>query len=234
MNTRCTLAPISWLELERLVLGELSPEAERRVKSHLDDCPLCARCLTRIREDGVALALPPLIDPALIPAIPPRPVANVRVRRRRWPLLAGGSLLLASGAAALLLLALPADRLRPGTTSKGMDVTLTLVRDRQGTIAEDPPGFRADDRWKALVTCPPGRQVSWALLLFEESSAASTISSGSDLACGNRVPLPGAFRLTGPGRGAVCFLGLGAGPSATDDPVPSPAGAACVRVSREP
>jgi hypothetical protein len=235
----CISEPISWLLLERFALGELAADPAARVERHLRDCPACAGCFGRIRAEA-ALALPEL------PAAAARPAGGRGAGRRRWPLLAMGASFAGAAAAALLLLAPPARDRRAVTASKGVEVALTLVRERQGAMAEDPAGYRPDDRWKALVTCPGGREIAWALLLFQEGEAtgavAAPVASGSGLACGNRVSLPGAFRLTGAGPLAVCFVALldgqirapGAPPSsAADIAAMDQAGAACVRLSSE-
>ena len=116
-----------------------------------------------------------------------------------------------------------------------MAVSLTLVRERGGTIAEDPPGFLPGDRWQALITCPAGPPLDWALLLFQNSAPAQRIAGGTALVCGNRIALPGAFRLTESGRASICFLAVTA---AADIPPGNAAdleqsGAACVRVVGE-
>jgi hypothetical protein len=227
-TTSCTGEPISWLQLERFALGELEPAGAARVQEHLQACPLCARCLAEIRGS----------ESALLPALPAGRRANGPVvashRRWRWLVLAGASAL---AAASWLLLPLPGRR--AATHSKGVDMVLTLVRERQGTIQEDPPGFLPEDRFKALVTCPPGRAVAWALVLLQDGAPAVPVASGGALTCGNRVPLPGAFRLTGNAGTAVCFLGLigqrqpplieSHDPAALEQ-----AGAACLRLSRDP
>jgi hypothetical protein len=230
VSAACIGEPISWLELERFALGELAPAASDRVQRHLTGCLLCARCLADIRGPAQAAALPPL--PARRPPRPDR--APVRPRwRRRWWTLTG-----AVAAAAATWLAVPA--LRPsGTQPKGIDVALTLVRERQGNVHEEPTGYLPEDRFKALVTCPPGRELAWALVLFQEGSPAAPVASGTNLICANRVPLPGAFRLTGTTRTAVCFVGLigsAQAPSveASDPSALEQAGAACIRLARDP
>jgi hypothetical protein len=240
-TSRCASEPISWLELERFVLDDLPPARATSVQQHLQGCPVCALCLGRIREPAAAPVLPPL------PARPPRPRSEpLAVRaRRRWPWLAGAGL--AGATALVLLLALPALRPPGGTATKGIQVALTLVRERQGAIAEDPGGYHPDDRWKALVTCPEGRELAWALVLFQDPGAGAAapliapVASGNRLGCGNRVALPGAFRVTGDGRAAVCFVGLLGGmpgsplvPTARDPAELEQEGAACVRLTRDP
>ena len=244
MSATCTSEPISWLELERFALGELPAGPATRVERHLSACPLCAGCLGQIRSGDPGLVLPAL-PAAAAQAVPGRTRRPRLHASRRWPIVGLGAAL--AGVAALLVLAWPALDRGSGTATKGIDVALTLVRERQGTMAEDPPDYHPDDRWKALATCPAGRELAWALVLFQEGAPATPMGSGTKLACGNRVPLPGAFRLTGTGRAAVCFLGHAGlenvGPeenigstSASEVAAAGPtdlehAGAACVRLS---
>jgi hypothetical protein len=116
-----------------------------------------------------------------------------------------------------------------------MAVSLTLVRERAGTIAEDPPGFLPSDRWQALVTCPAGPPMDWALLLFQNNAPAQRIAGGTGLVCGNRVALPGAFGLTDSGRASICFLAVTAAGNIphTEAADLEQSGAACVRLVGE-
>jgi hypothetical protein len=242
VSPRCVNEPVSWLELERFALDELPPARAAGVQQHLQGCPACALCLGRIRQPDPSLVLLPLPP---LPVRPPRPRGEpLAVRaRRRWPWLAGVSL--AGAAAVALVLAVPALRPPGGNASKGIQVALTLVRERQGAVSEDPAGYRPDDRWKALVTCPEGRDLAWALVLLQDPGGGGSapvvapVASGSRLGCGNRVALPGAFRLTGRGPVAVCFVGLLGGmpgsPATVRDPQTlDQEGAACVRLARDP
>jgi hypothetical protein len=244
-EVRCRDQPISWLELERFALDELEPARAASVQQHLQGCPACAICLGRIREPAATLVLPPLT----VRPPPPRGEPLAVRARRRWPWLAGVGL--AGATAAALVLAVPALRPPGGTASKGVEVALTLVRERQGAVTEDPAGYRPDDRWKALVTCPEGRELAWALVMLQDPAGGGSapvvapVASGSRLGCGNRVALPGAFRLTGQGPAAVCFVGLlggmpGSPPTARDlqaieqGAADQDSGVACVRLTRDP
>jgi Putative zinc-finger len=235
---RCTTSqPISWLALERHALGELPPAEANAIADHLRHCPACQTCAARITTDSERLRLPDLPP---LPAIPPlrsRAVPSAeRPKWWRWSIGATAGAALAVAAVMLLVGRLPGDGPRPRSTNvKGMAVGLTLVRERDGAIAEDPPGFLPSDRWQALVTCPAGPPLDWALLLFQNSAPAQRIAGGTALVCGNRVPLPGAFRLTESGRASICFLAV----TGADDIPPGHAadlehsGAACVRLVGE-
>jgi hypothetical protein len=215
MNQACTGQPVSWLELERLHLGELGPEARARIQTHLESCPACRDCLTTIQVEAEP-ALPALVLPA-------RPEARPWFS---WRWLAPGL-----AAAALLVWALwpigspttdglPAG-LPPGRVGvKGAELGLDLVRERAGQILEAPSSFAPGDRFKALLTCPapatggPGPRVT--LVAYQSGQAFFPLgeTSGAPLPrCGNRVPLAGAFLLTGADPVAVCAL-------VTDRPLP--------------
>jgi hypothetical protein len=169
----CIGEPVSWLRLETYAMDR----ADAAVRDHLAACPACAACLTEIERDVVAL--PPLAVPH-------------RKRRTWWPLL----LVPALAIAAIVL------RPRPHTDSfavKGVgDVTIGVVRERAGVLTFDTHEYRPGDRWKVFVTCAPS------------AGAYVDVSVGSDhplapaqLACGNRVVVPGAFTLDG-GANRVC------------------------------
>jgi hypothetical protein len=237
---RCTTSqPISWLALERHALGELPPVEAGAIADHLRGCAACQACAARITTDTESerLRLPELPPLSALPPMRQRAVPpSARPKWWRWSIGATAGAALAVAAGMLLVGGLPGDDPRPrGTTVKGMAVGLTLVRERGGAIAEDPPGFLPSDRWQALVTCPAGPALDWALLLFQNSSPAQRIAGGTALACGNRVPLPGAFRLTESGRASICFLAVS---TTADIPAAHAAdlehsGAACVRLVGE-
>lgn len=120
-------------------------------------------------------------DDALpLPALPVAPPAKVLAFRRVAPVLA------ALAVAAVIL--------------------FVLVRDDEGVIAEAGGVYRDGDRWKALVTCPAGVRAAWDLVVFEHGEAAFPLEPQPDLACGNAVPLAGAFRTTGHEPMTVCVV----------------------------
>ena len=201
---RCIGEPVSWLALERLRLGELPPDQRGAVEQHLAACAACAACLAEIDR--------PLAMPAL-PAQPHRPPfwARLRVAWRRagrvhiWAP-AGAALLLA-----VLVLARPkrldealTDRTLAGV--KGNGIALALVRERNGTIEHDATTFAPGDRWKALVTCPSARVVFWDLAVVGGGGETFPLTPAGPISCGNRVPLPGAFRLDGARPVVICLL----------------------------
>jgi hypothetical protein len=198
MSARCAGTPVSWLALERYHLGEMR-EAERApIASHLAACPACAACLARIEEDD-AVPLKPLTAQTAGRVVPHR-------RRRGGAILAtvGG---LALAAAALLGVGRAWRTGGEGESRvKGGDVAFTLVRDDDARIADASGVFRDGDRFKALVTCPPGKDLAFDLVVDDAQGKSFPITPASGFACGNDVPLPGAFRLSGSDAETVCLL----------------------------
>jgi len=184
----CIDTPISWLRLEEFAARSAvgSNSADAQIASHVAACPACAHCLDEIRADVVAL--PPLAVPAL-PA------------RRPWWHFAVPALVLATAALVFVII-------RPGPREerddlvrvKGVgDVVLGIVRERDGVIRDDATTFREGDRFKIVLTCPPA------------ASAWITVDVSGDhplpptqISCGNRVVVPGAFHLTGTAANRIC------------------------------
>ena len=201
---RCIGEPVSWLALERFHLGELPPDQRRPVEQHLAECAACAACLAEIDRP---LAMRPL------PATTGGPRwfwsrlrAAWRNARREW--------IWAPAGVALLLLGFLLQRARPPSETvdrtlagvKGNGVALSLVRERDGAIDHDATRFASRDRWKALVTCPSARVLFWDVAVFDGGNATFPLEPAGPIACGNRVPLPGAFKLDGEHLLEVCVL----------------------------
>ncbi len=189
----CISEPISWPRLEHFATRNEDPT----VAAHLAQCAACARCLTEITGDLVAL--PPLV------------VAAPKPRVRSWwfavPVLAAAAI------AVMVLRPKPVaqlDRLPYVATIKGTgEVTLGLVRERAGVIVEDATTFAPGDRWKVVVTCAPGHSTWLEVSVVELDGAGSTARADhplapTQLACGNRVVMPGAFELTGHAANTIC------------------------------
>lgn len=197
--------PVSWLLLERYQLGEVSAAERARVAAHVDACPACRADLDGLASDD--RPLPPL--PEVAPA------------RTRWPLAWAG--LAAAAAAIILLVALWAPWRPVGGAGippariqvKGGELALTLIRERDGATSENPSRYLDGDRFRIELTCPPG-ELHWDVVVFQADQAHFPYSPRGPTACGNRVGLPGAFRLTGSGPVTVCAL-VGAEPPARSD-----------------
>ena len=201
MTHQCIDTPVSWLRLERYQLGELAPVEREAIKAHVRACPACAACLEEV-DNGAKKALPPL------PTMPPKP-AKISYLAKVVPIVTTLAL-----AAVLLLFVGPFSKTSHdgalemvGTTrTKGGDVAFTLVRDDDELIGDASGTYHDGDRFKALVTCPAGLDASWDLVVFERGAASFPLASATRLACGNAVPLEGAFRLTGAEVVVVCVV----------------------------
>ena len=192
----CIGEPISWPRLER---HAIAPDAT--VAAHLDACRACRTCMDAIAADTIAL-------PEL-----PRSIASAP-KRRTWVRVAAPAFALA--AAAIVVLVVFARREAPEdrfAIKGGGELVLGLVRERAGAIADDPTTFRTGDRWKVVVTCPPGNALDLVTSVAEIGPGASVQIdhplAPAHVACGNRVALPGAFSLTGAHPNRIC-VALGA------------------------
>jgi hypothetical protein len=188
--TACIGTPISWLRLERYAAGELSADERSQIASHLETCEACAASMRSIADDE--RALPPL----------PAPKKGVVVALRRYSPIVGA---LAVAAGVLAVLRAP-DTKPPSERIKGSDVSFALVRDDDGTAIDAGGLYRDGDRWKALVTCPPGMRATFDVVVYERGQPAYPLAPATDLACGNAIAIPGAFRTTGRERLLVCLV----------------------------
>lgn len=197
----CTGTPISWLRLERYHAGELTAAEREEITAHLGACEACAACLADIARDERALPLLPIRP---VEAAPKRPW--LAARGRAIGIVSG----LALAAALLVFLGRrpgPTDEADPSSArTKGDDVAFTLVNEGEGVLPEAGGFYRDGDRLKALVTCPPGTRRAFDLVVYERGDASFPLAPGVGLECGNQVPLPGAFRVSGAERMTVCLV----------------------------
>ena len=202
MTERCIGEPVSWLRLERFHLGDLQGAERETIAEHLAACTACAACLAHIRDDD-SRALPPLsvsrpVRRNVFSLFPVRAVAAIGA-------------LAATGA---LVLGLRGNSHRGEVEQrwvgesriKGDAIAFSLVRDDDERIAGDAGVYRDGDRFKALVTCPPGATLAFDLVVYDVGGASFPLEPARGLACGNEVPLPGAFRLTGDADETVCLV----------------------------
>ncbi len=191
--------PPSWLELEQQVLGELSPERAASVDQALDD-PATRACRQLI--DG-PVRLRPLAKPSTVTSI----------GARAWWLAP-----LAAAAAVLLFVTFvprEGDGPKPPKT-KGGDAAIALVREREGVVDEHPAGFAAGDRFKVLLTCPPGGEGVWEIAVFQGGRTFFPLDAARVAACGNALPIDGAFGVDGAERAKVCAVRVGPGRERSD------------------
>jgi Putative zinc-finger len=199
-TNNCT-TPLSWLVLERHQLGELPPAEEAAVDSHLRQCADCTALLARIAED----------DAGALPALPTPlerrgPFQMARIGRARTAAI----VTTVAVAAALLLAVGRKPRVvvdgAPSARVKGADISFALVREDEAMLAEAGGTYHDGERFKAVVTCPPGLRASFDVAVFEHDAVTFPLAPSAELACGNAVALPGAFRVTGHDRMTVCLV----------------------------
>jgi hypothetical protein len=191
----CIDTPISWLRLERYELGEVDEEERAAIAAHLGACEVCAACLASIKADTREL-------PSL--EVTRRKSAVVIPWRRVLP--AAGAL--AAAAAIVLIMRRPVTE-TPGLTGdriKGNDIAFSLVHEGEGVADEAGTTYHDGERFKALVTCPPGMHATFDLVAYEGTEAAFPLEAQSDLECGNSVAMQGAFRMTGHEPMTVCLV----------------------------
>jgi hypothetical protein len=208
----CVGEPVSWLRIERYHLGEIQGVERQGIADHLASCEACALCLARVgRDDGVSL--PPLSS-ARTTREPKRPRARSPFLARRAA--AVGSLSLAAALVLMLRrghleeLSHSTGKMNPAESrAKGEAFAFTLVREDGERITGESGVYRATDRFKALVTCAPsatGANLAFDVVVYDPSGASFPLAPSPAFACGNGVPLPGAFRFTGDAEETVCLL----------------------------
>jgi hypothetical protein len=89
---------------------------------------------------------------------------------------------------------------------KGDAFAFSLVRDDDERLVGTEGVYRDGDRFEAIVTCPPGASLDFDVVVYDTGGASFPIDPVRALACGNEVPIPGAFRLTGDGDETVCLV----------------------------
>lgn len=210
MSGRCIGEPVSWLRLERFRLGEVAEPERTRIAEHLAACAACAACAARIEADE-ALDLSPIEVGAA--AAPPVRGARSRPPRRLRLLLSTGAM----AAAAAAILAIGWTWRDPGGATvdrgetarpKGDGTAFVMVRDDGQRLVDAQGVFRSGDRFKALVTCPPSIRGTFDLIVLDDKGTSFPLAPAHAFSCGNEVPLPGAFRLTGASgdRETVCVV----------------------------
>lgn len=238
MTATVDCTPVSWLRLERYALGELDVGQREDIAAHLATCARCRACADRIAAE-VQRDLPPLpAGAATAPAQPARPDGRAwpwgfKPRRHGFALAAG--LALVAGVVVLR----PCEQARVGgarlVAVKGGDVAVELVREHDGSIAWEPTSFAAGDRLELLVTCPPPLQVHADIVVLQ-SDGPAFVGAPAVIACGNRVPVPPTFRITGPGAARVCVLLDATGPPSRtvlqDGAIPTSVAHACLSLER--
>lgn len=182
MRVQCTNTPVSWLELERYVLGESL--IEDAVREHLAECDACTQVSSAIAADERTM-------PALVIPSPVQPT------RAWWKWAA----VLVPVALLLVFWRSPGRGGQSSSGVKGDSLSLTLIRERSGVLLA-PTHHAPNDRFKAQVTCAPGMRM--VDLVVRQDGALNLPIPTSLVDCGNATSMPGAFTLEG-GVAEVCI-----------------------------
>lgn len=184
---RCTSTPISWLELERLALGEVSPSRTAEIRAHLSRCSACAGCWRALDADRREL---PRLRVQAAPAS--------RAVPWRYAIAT-----FAVAAVVMLVLQLRRDDERSRISGiKGDALHIELLRERGGELLA-PDRFAPGDRFKVQASCGEGSIV--VDVVVEQGGQLYYPLAPARLWCGNRVEVPGAFHLDG-GSARVCLV----------------------------
>lgn len=85
------------------------------------------------------------------------------------------------------------------------DPTLTLLRERDGAVVEDAPSFLVSDRFAIQLTCRPGQEGQQRVAVYQNGVWSLPLTDEGER-CGNRVRVPGAFRLSDASPADICVL----------------------------
>jgi hypothetical protein len=206
MSARCNGQPISWLLLERFALGELEHAEAQAVSAHLSACPCCQECFASIQA-GALKPLPALDFSRAVDSGPAWPLWFTNFWQR--PAWVATGLALATAVLMLIVWRPLHDRQNEGhllPALKGGELTLTLVRLRDGVSDENPATFAPGDRFKALVTCDAQEPLEWTLVVIQSEEESYPFDDTPPINCGNRIPLPGAFSIDGDDKARICIF----------------------------
>lgn len=200
MTPACIQTPVSWLDLERYALDELAHAERAQVADHLEACDACRACMADVSSR----------EPAGLPALPAAPESVWWQRAGAWTAVGAAAF---AAAAVILLLVLrggPGGETRAGALPparvaiKGGELAIELSRESAGSTALSPDRYQSGDRFKVLVTCPPRQgPMSIAVVVFQDGDVFLPLADQT-IECGNRVPVAGAFRITGSTPVYVC------------------------------
>lgn len=192
---------VSWLRLERYLLGELEGPAAEAVARSLETCAHCQAIQAEIAGDGRPLPeLPPLPVSPPVGAREPTPAEGPwrRLARALRPRLLAPVAVLAL---ALLVVAQLPDRGERVEEHPGWPPAEISVKG--GTLAVELAAEPGGDRLQVRLTCPPGSE-ELELVFFEGHAASFPLALP---ACGNRV-VAGAVRaeVEAGSVGRVCIV----------------------------
>ena len=185
--------PISWLMLEQYHLGELPDVQTDAIARHLAACEACRACMDRIE---VGRILEPLPDAA--------PVSFGEQFRRPLRVAAAAAVVLL-GVALYALVTAHTETPSEGEAmaTKGGEATLTVVRERRGSVVENPGNYKDGDRFSLRLTTS-STAIEWDSVVISDEDVYFPMKKAIRPRFQNQFPLPGAFRVTGTSRLTIC------------------------------
>ncbi len=190
--------PISWLKLEQYHLGELSPTAAAAITRHLRSCEACRMCHSRIEEDR---PLPPL------PEIPRGGCLSTWMRipnMRATTAVVVASVLVLTGY--LLMPTTDPEAVHERVGTKGGGIAITLVRNRNGHVTENPARFREGDVFSLRLSLPGPPEAQVDVVVIQENTIYFPTDAPLRIGPRNRVHLTRAFRITGRAPVTACVF----------------------------
>ena len=176
--------PISWLKLEQYHLGELSDTKAASVARHLSECDACRSCMDRIEAGRVLKPLPDVAPSSFW-------------ERFRLPLeVAAAAAMLLLGVALHPMFARDGEERESGTVDiRGGESTLTVLRERNGSVVENPATYRDGDRFSLKLTTS-ATAVMWDTVVISGDEIYFPMKAPLAPTFHNQFPFPGAFRLS--------------------------------------
>jgi hypothetical protein len=161
---------VSWFELERYALGELSAEEKKAVELALATDPKARARLAEIRGATTNEQAP--------------------VKREPW------SIRLLAAVVTLSLAALVSRALLSGgvardelSGAKGAALTLSVVRLHEGGVASDPQKLVLGDKYSLQVTCVPPRETTLNVSVRQDGNITEPLGGDQAVRCANDVPV---------------------------------------------
>lgn len=199
---------ISWVQMELYHLGELPEKEATHVERYLKTASTPDFMDVYIRNDT-------------------RPMPPLRFNKKKSKELSGlfrfgkpAFALTAAVCALFLLLVLytqyqPDKRYESGSEIrvKGGKMALSVIGSRDNFLKEHPSGYKDGDLLKLSLTSSVQDVVMTEVIVQQGSEIYFPYGDLVEIRAGNRIPLPGAIRLTGTGTVNICVL--------IADPMPS-------------
>ena len=191
---------VSWVQMELYHLGELPQKEAAHVAAYLNTTSSPDFMDVYIRNDK--RPMPPLQIDALLNSAP-----------SFWSILKKPTMALAAAAVALLfVLFLPDAKQtersrRPATIRiKGGDLALSITRNREGLITEQPKTYKDGDLFKVRLTSSAIEPLFAELFVYQGDEIFFPYDDVIEIRSGNRISLPKAIELTGENAVQICVF----------------------------